>query len=67
MMCHYIHKTRSHITLRLHPEDQCCQRNLNVFLSLCLDIMYESIWNGKGKAKREGKGKGKVILGLISF
>jgi hypothetical protein len=29
--------------------------------------MYESIWNGKGKAKREGKGKGKVILGLISF
>jgi hypothetical protein len=67
MICHYIHKTRGHITLQLHPEDQRCHRSLNVFLSLCSDIMYENIWNGKGKAKGEGRGKGKVIFWLISF
>jgi hypothetical protein len=48
IMCHYIHKTRGHIALQLHSEDQWCQSRLKVSLSLCLNITYEGIWNSKG-------------------
>jgi hypothetical protein len=61
VMLHYIHKTRSRTALQLRSENQRGQRSLKVGLSLCLNIIYEGIWNS------EVKGKGKAIPGLHSL